>query len=87
MSMSVPYNRKQKHVLLFRKSTLKGCLKPRNVTKRDIFYSKILHAYAILEQGVLLTGGENLKLCIRNRSVFHLTRYIFDYFNNYFKMI
>ena len=53
-----PYNRKQKHVLLFRKSTLKGCLKPRNVTKQDIFYSKILHAYAILEQGVLLIGGK-----------------------------
>ena len=29
------YSRKQKHVLLFRKSTLRGCYKLRQVTKHD----------------------------------------------------
>ena len=32
----VPYSREQKHVLLFRKSALRGCYKPRHVTKQDV---------------------------------------------------
>ena len=38
----LPYICEQKHVLLFRKSTLKGCL------DKTCFYSEILHAFALL---------------------------------------
>ena len=43
----LPYSCEQKHVLLFRKSTLKGFLKPRHVTKKMCFYSEICHAYTV----------------------------------------
>ena len=33
----IPKSRDQKHVLLFRKSSVWECYKPRHVTKRDIF--------------------------------------------------
>ena len=33
----LPYSYEQKHVLLFRKSTLKGCFKLRHVTEQDMF--------------------------------------------------
>ena len=36
----IPYSREQKHVLLFRKSSLWGCYKPRHVTKRDVLLFK-----------------------------------------------
>ena len=35
--LTLPYIHEQKHVLLFRKSSLWGCYKPRHVTKRDVF--------------------------------------------------
>ena len=51
-------------MLLFRTSTLKGCFKPRHITKQDVFLSKnadasavlkhsnavLEHAFAVLEQ-------------------------------------
>ena len=39
----IPQSREQKHVLLFRKSTLRGCYKPRHVTKQDMLVFEYLN--------------------------------------------
>jgi hypothetical protein len=46
----VPYSREQKHVLLFRKSTLRGCYKSRHVTKRDMSVFEYLNFKVVTTQ-------------------------------------